>query len=127
MNIKRELKELVDVCIRHFNDFCHNDSKRIKVFSITLENRDIWGGNGELDTTETIYITKDGWFSETITMETGLYQKNNPVISSSTRELSSDDVENILNGDKASLYEVSDLIGFYQNIRKEYSEDFYVY
>lgn len=126
MNIKKELNDLCNACIKHFDEISSDGSKRIRVFSITLESRDIWGGNGELDTTETIYITKDGWLSETITTETGLYQKSNPVIKTSSQKLLSEDVEKILNGDKVSMYDVIELTVFYQNTRNKYLEDFYI-
>lgn len=127
MNIKRELNDLLNVCINHFDDICTDDSKRIYVFSITLENHDIWGGTGEHDTSEMIYITKDGWLSETVTTETGLYQKSNPVINTFLSKLTSEYVEKIINGNKTSMSEVISLTDFYQKIRKEYFDEFHVY
>lgn len=127
MNIKRELNDLLNVCINHFDDICTDDLKRIYVFSITLENHDIWGGTGEHDTTEMIYITKDGWLSETVTAETGLYQKSNPVINTSLRKPTSEYVEKIINGNKTSMSEVISLTDFYQKIRKKYFDEFHVY
>ncbi len=124
MNAKRELNDLLNACLKHFDEFNTDASQRIRVFSITHEDRDIWGGNGNLDTTETIYITKKGWFSETITSETGMYQRSNPIKDKTSKYISNEDVEKIINGSIASMNDIAELAKFYDNVRKKHIREF---
>lgn len=127
MNAKRELNDLLNACLKHFDEFNADVSQRIRFFSITHEDRDIWGGNGNLDTTETIYITRNGWLSETITSETGMYQRSNPIKKKMLQNISNEDVEEIMNGRIASMSDIVELVEFYNNVRKNHIHEFKFY
>ncbi len=122
MNIIRNLKKLTDSCVKHFDEL--KVDEKVSLLTINLESQSIWGGNGDRDKDLHFYVNENGLYSTTIIQEYGMYQKGNGVIDKKTSRAEISEIENALNGEYATLFDVESFINFYNTIRKKYPEDF---
>lgn len=123
MKLTKELEELSKVCTSHFGELCQ-EKDRIKVFSIELESSSIWGGLGDRDTDMVFYITKNGWLKSIIESEFGEYQKGDGIIEKQEKAITCQEIEDDLNGQKATINDLKELLDFYYDIRKKYISEF---
>lgn len=124
MNISHELNQLCKVCINHFEELCEDGTGKIKVFSIELDSQTIWGGNGDRDTETAYYLTTNGWLERKTITEYGLYGKGDGVVEDNSQATTSENIEQILNGMKATIYDVKQLFRFYEQVRDRYPLEF---
>ena len=122
MRAKSTLVDLRECCVQHFDELF--DCAEHRVFSVTVSSQTIWGGNGDQDTDLFLLMTREGWLLRTEISETGLYQKGDGVVSSSEKKASEEEIEALLNGDKADIFTVQRLIEFYDEIRRKYPREF---
>lgn len=122
MNILRDLQKLTTSCIKHFDELKKED--KIHLLTINLDSQSIWGGNGDRDTDLIFYITKEGLYSTNITQEFGMYQKGDGIIEKKTSHVELIELQNALNGENATLFNIESFVKFYNNIREKYPEDF---
>lgn len=123
MKLIKELEKLSKVCISHFDELCKGED-RIEVFSIESDSYSIWGGLGDRDTDMFFYITKNGWLKSIVESETGEYQKGDGIINKKEIAITCQEIEDDLNGQKATIYDLKQLLKFYDDIRTKYISEF---
>lgn len=122
MNILRDLRKLTTSCIKHFDELKNDD--KIHILTINIHSQSIWGGNGDRDNDLIFYLTKEGLYSTNIIQEFGMYQKGDGIIEKKTSHVELIELQNALNGEYTTLYNIESFVKFYNTIRKKYPEDF---
>lgn len=122
MNILRDLQKLTSSCIKHFDEL--KKDNKIHLLTINLDSQSIWGGNGDRDNDLIFYLTKEGLYSTNIIQEFGMYQKGDGIIEEKTSPIEIKELQNALNGEYATLFNIESFVKFYNTIRKKYPEDF---
>lgn len=125
MKCEKLIKELREVAIKHFEELA-NEKNFVTFMHRTVEEKYIHGGLGDRDSERLLCLDKKGWFVYTYEHEFG-HTANYIHFDNKYDEVKKyvDDqyVEDFINGEKSSVYEVISFWEKYNDIAKEYKDE----
>lgn len=86
-----------------------------------MDSQSIWGGYRDTDLI--FYLTKEGLYSSKIIQEIGMYQKGCGIIKK-TSHVELIELQNALNGEFSTLFNIESFIKFHNTIINKYPQDF---